>query len=152
LGRYMTLTLETSMIFRGDNIVSYLKIKGSLSKEKLFYDPDRPFMYIESDDLEAATLAAEGGPTEQPESPDAGLAADLAKTTKDALAEDDKKQKEKANDEPDANNYQPGIIYQLNDGPDGLTPTNVYKNAKTGKIDTIRIHTYPSRSDTTAGK
>gem|GEM_PF-6679689 len=116
------------------------------------YDPSRPFMYIESDDLEAATLAADAGPTNEPEWGDPTLATDLAKTTTDAVAEDDKKQKERANEEPDGNHYQPGIIYQLNDGPDGLTPTNVYKNAKTGKIDTIRIHSYPPRRDTTAGK
>jgi len=101
------------------------------------YDPDRPFMYIESDDLEAATLAAEAVPTEQPETPDAGLAAELAKTTKDAVAEDDKKQKEKANEDPDGNNYQPGVNYGI--PGDDLHPRYVFKNPKTGSIDTITL-------------
>jgi RHS repeat-associated protein len=66
------------------------------------YDPSRPFLYIDQDGVDVLTLAGLGA-TQRPETGDPSLATDLAGESNEAVEQDDKNQKDKANKEPDAN-------------------------------------------------
>ena len=115
------------VVFGGENTFKY----GTTTPA----DPNKYTYSVDMNGNLMQGLGAIGAQTAPEEGADPVLARDL---------------KNKASDDPTDTknfNYAPGIEYQLDDGPDGLTPRSVIKN-QNGKIDTIFFNKKTHKDDT----